>query len=173
MRKNFCVLVLAGLFVIALSGFAVADSQMNNPIDKAFARDFEMAANTAEINYVSESYLNAWQAELDNVAKFVKKTYNFPEDRKRVDDYVSAYKKVAERAFDLEMLSWSDTESPPDIRSFGTGGPGASLSVQARIYKQATMNLILHFSTTHDSSRYKYLYNGKGAQLEKLREQYR
>ncbi len=147
------------------------DIDINNPIEKAFAKDFEMAQATPEINYVNEAYLEAWKAEMANAAAAVKKTLPQKDDGKRVDDYVAAYSALADKAFELEMLNWiSDPEAAIADRSFGTGATGGAMLAQARIYKQATLNLITHYQSSPDMA-YSFIYSGKGADLEKLRAQ--
>ena len=48
----------------------------DNPIDSAFANDFQKAQSTVEINYVSEKYLQAWKKELVNAANVLKGKMN-------------------------------------------------------------------------------------------------
>lgn len=151
----------------------VTDSNdRNNPIEKAFAKDFETAEATSEINYVNEAYLNAWQDELKNVSDKIKKGYTVAADVKRVDAYLAAYENLTKIAFDLEMLNWiSDPAEPVAKRSFGTGGPGAGMLAQAKLYKQATLNLIAHIEAMNPDVKYAFSYKGKGAELEKVRKQ--
>jgi ABC-type proline/glycine betaine transport system substrate-binding protein len=148
-----------------------ASIESNNPIEKVFAKDFKIASATAEINYVAEKYEDAWMAELKNVATQIKKSYKYKEDVKRVDDYVTAYNALAKKAFDIEMLNWSDLSKPQGKRTFGTGGPGAALLAEAKIYKQATLNLIQHYKSMNPGRVYKFAYKGNGAEIEKLRKQ--
>ena len=68
------------------------DLDIHNPIEKAFAKDFEMAQATAEINFVNEAYLDAWKAEMTNIVSVLKKSFTNSEDGKRVDEYAGAYK---------------------------------------------------------------------------------
>jgi hypothetical protein len=67
------------------------------------------------------------------------------------------------------MLNWGDTGQPASVRSFGTGCPGAALAAESRIYKQATLSLISHISTTHDNSPQ---YNNYNAQIQALIKRY-
>ncbi len=192
MKRIFNHLILAVLIAFSAPGFAgevkpadvagqpvteqadVAkrdDIDTNNPIEKAFAKDFAMAQATPEINYVNEAYLEAWKAEMANAATVVKNSLPLKDDGKRVDDYIAACNVLAEKAFDLEMLNWlSDPEASVADRSFGTGATGGAMLAQARIFKQATLNLITHLQANPDTS-YSFTYNGKGADLEKLRAQ--
>lgn len=188
MKKSFTLLVLTGLLAFSASTFAAdvnetasiesstqqtqeVDQDLNNPIEKAFAKDFEMAQATSEINYVSEAYLEAWTAEMANIASVLKKSFANKEDAKRVDDYVAAYNALADKAFELEMLNWiSDPDESVADRSFGTGATGAAMLAQGKIFKQATLNLITHYQASSESA-YTFIYNGKGADLEKLRAQ--
>jgi len=194
MKKIVTLLLLIGLMAFSLPGIAKdvkgkkeistkesdiqqaqesqkIDLTRDNPIDRAFAKDFQTAQVTPEINYVNEEYLNAWKAEMSNVSTVVKKSFANAEDGKRVDEYVADYENLINKAFDLEMLNWiSDPAESIASRSFGTGGPGAAMLAQGRIYKQATLNLIAHYEANPEV-KYKFVYNGKGADLEKLREQ--
>ncbi len=197
MKKNFTLLILIGLLAFSAPGFAgsaqevatseisdtaaqqttgqqnpqVVDLDINNPVEKAFAKDFEMAQATVEINFVNEAYLEAWKAEMANIASVIKKSFTNKEDSKRVDDYVTAYNTLADKAFELEMLNWlSDPEEAGSERSFGTGATGGAMLAQAKIFKQATLNLITHYQSNPDFA-YIFIYNGKGADLEKLRAQ--
>ncbi|MCE1249023.1 MAG: hypothetical protein LWY06_20485 [Firmicutes bacterium] len=173
MKKFFCLLTAAIVMMVFASGMCLAaqDLDKNNPIDKAFAKDFEKASATAEINYVAEKYHDAWEAELKNAAAQAKKEYKFKEDKQRVDDLVAAYKKLGKIAFDLEMLKWGDTDQNPKDRSFGTGGPGAAVIAEADILKDATIKLIEHMTKGDGESTYKFIYKGKGAELDKIRNQ--
>ena len=194
MKKNLTFMILIGLLTFSAPGFAgdvkeVASSEtavqqtqelqetqevnldINNPIEKAFAKDFEMAQATAEINFVNEAYLEAWKAEMTNIVSVLKKSFTNSEDGKRVDEYAAAYNALAEKAFDLEMLNWvSDPEEAGAERSFGTGATGGAMLAQAKIFKQATLNLVTHYQANPDLV-YTFIYNGKGADLEKLRAQ--
>ena len=150
---------------------AEVDLDQDNPIDNAFAKDFEMAQASAEISYVGEAFQEAWKAELANVASAVKKSFTNKEDGKRVDDYLADYESLAKKAFDLEMLNWiSDPAEPIATRSFGTGATGAAVLAEAKIYKQAALNLVEHYQTDPEKT-YSFIYKGKGADLAKLRQQ--
>jgi hypothetical protein len=176
MKKTLIIVTSLIALLIAVSGSMGAFAQdtwvnleKNNPINKAFEKDFEQAGNTAEINYVSEKYSEAWKAEMLHAAGLIKKSYKFKEDRQRVDEYVALCTKLASKAFDLAMLNWGDIDQPPGNRNFGTGATGAGMGAQARIYKQAALNLIVHYEGTAGEKKYKFLYKGKGAELDKVR----
>lgn len=143
----------------------------DNPIDKAFAEDFANAGASAEINFVAEAYLNAWKAELQIVAGKVKKLYTNKDDAERMTVYLTTYEKLADAAFDLEILNWiDDTTKPVSERLVGTGGLGAAMLAQARIYQQATLNLIAHLHTSDPEVQYVFSYHGNGADLDALRK---
>lgn len=195
MKKTLPILLLAGLLACSASGDAKEPKKVSakaasktataqsvpeakdanldtaNPIDRAFAKAFQEAQATPEIQYVNEAYLEAWKAEMANAAAAVKKTFTNREDDKRVDDYLADYNNLIGKAFDLEMLNWiSDPEESIASRSFGTGGTGAAMLAQGRLYKQATLNLITHLQANPEVP-YTFIYSGKGADLKKLREQ--
>lgn len=194
MKKAIIVVLLAGLLACSVSGYAkegrktsvgasskpaistktgeptVVDLNRENPIDRAFAKNFQEAQATPEIQYVNEAYLEAWKAEMTNAAAAVKKSFTHREDDKRVDDYLSGYAALMGKAFDLEMLNWvSDPEESIASRSFGTGGTGAAMLAQGRLYKQATLNLITHVQANPELT-YTFFYTGNGADLKKLSE---
>jgi ABC-type enterochelin transport system substrate-binding protein len=101
-RKSEVVVVGILFLLVCFSNTAMAKNYTNNPIDKAFAQDLSEAMNTVEMNYVAEKYMDAWKAEMDNIAIVLKRRYTFAEDKARVDDYVAAYKNVADAAVYLE-----------------------------------------------------------------------
>lgn len=189
MNKVLLVCV-AGLLVFSAPGFAekgktaprqpaqdqivvpaTKDWHSDNPIDRAFSAAFEKAQATPEINFVNEAYLDAWKAEMTHVAGLVKKSLTHKEDLARVDEYLAAYETLGKKAFDLEMLNWtSDPDAAPADRSFGSGGPGAAMLAQGRLYKQATLNLITHFQADPDKA-YVFAFAGKGPDLDALRKQ--
>lgn len=160
-----------GMLCFLIFGFnipAMAAGSEDNPIDRAFAKDFAEVISTVEMNYVAEKYLEAWQAEMRHAAAVLKGRYNFAEDRARVDTYVTAYEQVADAAVYLEWLNWSDTEQSPAGRSFGTGAVSASLGAKAYIYKQATLNLLKMYQGHSAENPYLYAYAGKGAGLAQI-----
>ena len=174
MKKNFPVIivVIAILFLLAGHSLAFAEGmEKDNPINRVFDKDFKDTSMTMEFNYLAEKYHDAWSAELKNVAAKIKGIYKFKEDRQRVDEYVALYEKLCTKAFDLEMLRWSDLSQPPGKRGFGTGAPGGAVLSEARILKQATLNLIDHYEGISMGKKYVFLYKNRGSQLRKLRKQ--
>lgn len=168
MKKMLSSLVLL-LILVGVMGSCVAKSIEDNPIDSAFANDFQKAQSTVEINYVSEKYLQAWKKELVNAANVLKGKYKFKEDKIIVDEYLAGYEKAAKAAGNAEWLNWADIDSPPNNRLSGTGAASASMSAQAIVYKQATCNLINIIKGVSSEGQYQYLYSGKGAELEKIK----
>ena len=164
--------VLIGLLFIVAAGYAntaLANAQDANPIDEAFAKEFQEAHSTVETNYVAEKYMQAWKAELANIAVVTKGKYQYDEDKDRIDAYVAAYEKVAAAAVYVEWLRWSDTDAPPAGRHFGTGAASGGLLAKAQIYKQATLNLVTSYQRNSAAGSYVYLYSGNGAELAKRR----
>ena len=166
--------IMAGIIgiVLLLGGWtaSVAAAERDNPIDLAFGDRFDTARSTAEQNYVAEKYLTAWEEELANAALKMKTLYRFDEDKGRVDEYTAAYAKAADAAYMLEWLNWADREVQPPKRSFGTGAPSASMLVKARIYRQATLNLIDRYQGqegrwSDNNGQYQFIYSGDGGKL--------
>lgn len=139
----------------------------DNPIDKAFKKDFEIGSFTPELNYLAHSYCDAWEKEWDNIIDKIMDQYQFDEDKKKVQDYKKSYGDFITNASDLEWIDWSDTSvEPGKNRTFGTGAISASVMEEAVLYKRQVLYLI----DKYFSSNYSYLYNGNGAELEKLRK---
>lgn len=176
LRKQVIALLgLLILLVVSLPNTAIAMNSVDNPIDQAFCNDFTQAIATVELNYVSEKYMKAWKNEMENAAAVVKQQYHFDEDKARIDTYTTAYEQVAAAAGSLEWLNWSDKNADPKHRSFGTGAASASLLAKAKIYKQATLNLIAisqGLAGDGGNFKYNYAYSGEGAELAKIREQH-
>ncbi len=158
LKKIAAFIITIGLITgLAQTSYAETKNTDSNPINKAFKVYFEKASTTVEINKVSEDYLNAWEAELNNAAKVLKSKYKFAQDKKLVDDYVKQTKDIAKKSSELEVLKWSDLdEKPGPGRSFGTGAPGAMMAAQASAYKLATLRLIDLYD--EEGKEYKYIY---------------
>ncbi len=168
MRKIISIFLM-GILFSTMVGVCLAKSLDDNPIDNAFANDFKIAQNTVELNYVNEKYLNAWQDELNNAAEILKSKYKFKDDKENIDKYLASYQDAAKAAGKAEWLNWSDYNSPPDDRMFGTGAASASMAAEAKVYKQATCNLIDIIKGLSGEVEYKYLYSGKGAELDAVK----
>ncbi|WP_144390867.1 hypothetical protein [Pelosinus sp. UFO1] len=168
------VIIMLFLLTVCFTSTALAMEGDDNPIDKAFATDINGAVNTVEMNYVAGKYMQAWKAEMDNVAAAIKKEYSYDEDKAGIDNYTTAYEKVADAAGQVEWLNWSNLNENPKYRSFGTGAASASLFAKAQIYKQATFNLLNTYQGRSGSEpekcSYTFTYSGKGAELTRLRE---
>ena len=177
-RKQIFVLVgMLFLLIVSFTNTVMAMDNSDNPIDQAFANDFTQAIATPELNYVSEKYMQAWKAEMDNAATVIKQQYQFDEDKTRIDAYTAAYEQVAVAASSVAWLNWSDTNAAPQHRNIGTGAASASLSAKANIYKQATLNLINMYQgqtgdNPNEKNTYIYVYSGNGAELAKIKKQH-
>ena len=174
-RSVIISITMLFLLVVGFTSTAFAMENNDNPIDEAFLNDRNKAMSTVEINYVMGKYAEAWKAEMNHAATVIKGKYEFDEDKTRIDDYIEAYEKVADAAIRVEWLSWSDTTQSPKGRHFGTGAVSASLSAKANIYKQAAFNLINTYQgqeggNSGNNIKYSYIYSGKGAELEKIKE---
>lgn len=144
-------------------------TETNNPIDKAFDKDFELASATYEMNYSSDLYLEAWKAEWTNITNLIKESYQYEADKKVVDEYKTSFEAFVDKAYDLEALNWTDTtEAPGENRWPGTGQASASLGAQAGLYKHQVLDLIDRYDNQLDGG-YKFIYKGNGADIEGLR----
>lgn len=143
-----------------------ADS--DNPIDKAFAKDFETAQGTSDHRLLSRSYFIAWEAELNNVAEKFKSTLLFDYDKDDIDKYVAACKALAEASGEIEWMNFSDTTMPTPDRIWGTGAIGAADMREALVYRECTLYLIESYSSSYEI--YKFKYSGNGAGLDEMHE---
>ena len=158
--KKSIALTIAVILLISLScsvAFA-KDLSNNNPINKYFDKKFDNAMNTMQINQVSSEYKDAWKAELNHVAGLIKKEYKFKKDKNTVNNYVVLARKLAKNASSLAILNWCDTSQPPGERNRGSGATSAGLGAEARVYKQATINLIQHYKGVSGEKKYKFLF---------------
>lgn len=172
MRRWGKIVLLTGLLVLLLGCSAVgaATPVTGNPIDQAFANDWQIASSTYELNYVSSQYLAAWKDEMEHAAAILKGRYVFDEDKNQVDSYLAAQRHAADVAARLEWINWSDSKAAPDKRPVGTGAGSASIRAKAAVYKQATLQLIDFIKgPAGQADAYQFLYSGQGAELEKVK----
>jgi len=142
---------------------------VNNPIDKAFANDFAIASAAAEMRYLANLYYDAWVDEWHHVLDTLKQSYQYDEDKGIVDQYKTQYDLFVETAGELEFLEWTDTSVEPDEeRGFGTGAISASTLKEADLYRRQVIHLIVRY---FPDGEYSFIYNGKGAEIEKLRSE--
>jgi len=143
----------------------------DNPIDKAFSNDFEIASSTPELNYLANTYQDAWKKEWDNIILELMKQYQFQEDKNTIKEYKRSYEDFIEQASELEWIDWSDTSvKPGKDRTFGTGAVSASLMEEAVLFKKQVLYLIdKHFSEMSDYGEYTYLYKGNGVEFDKAK----
>lgn len=149
----------------------VNDSKGENPIDKAFEKDFEMASATSELNYVSDLYMKAWKNEWDNIITKTSELYEYESDKKAIYDYKKKFEEFVQQAFDVELLNWTDTSiAPGKNRYWGTGAMSSGTMIKADLYKGRVLYLIEKYNARSEN-KYEFLYNKKGAELEKIRNE--
>ncbi|MGE5415623.1 MAG: hypothetical protein ACM3UZ_02440 [Acidobacteriota bacterium] len=149
---------------------AEASIEDDNPIEEAFAHDFDIAYTTGEMNGAADAYADAWKQEMTNAAKLIRANYKYKEDSQIIDRFVYATFDMAEKNRDLERLNWTDNNEPPNDRWYGTGSTSADIMARAEIYKRSALTLIYHYEyLTGDN--YTFNYHGKGAEIEKWRRQ--
>ncbi|HWR40291.1 MAG TPA: hypothetical protein VN611_12400 [Patescibacteria group bacterium] len=169
--ENWIFLTGILLLLCSWSGSAAAAGTDHNPIDAVFSGRITDAMSTPERNYVAEKYLAAWKAELDNVADGLKNLYHFDADKARVDEYTTACTQAADAAYKLEWLNWADRDAQPPQRKFGTGASGAAMLMKAKVYRQATLNLVGIYQGQAGrwqgdaNSEYLFIYSGDGGKL--------
>ena len=131
--KSLLVILVCILSLICLTPIAGAQAtSMDNPIDQHFSKMFNEASSTVEQRMLSSTYLDAWQKELEHVAGANAKAE------------LAAIEPKAIKAGEREFAKWGG----------GTGGPGASVLAQSRVYKARALELI-----SKQGSEYQYSFH--------------
>lgn len=139
-----------------------------NPIDEAFKEDFEIASSTPERNYVSNKYLEAWQDEWDHITNTLMNEFEMAEDQETIMDYRTSFQAYAQKLFEVEWLSYTDTSVPAEeYRLVGTGAISGATLAQADAYKR---EVLLWIDRYYIEGSYIYKYEGYGAELLEIRE---
>lgn len=118
----------------------------DNPIDKYYDSDKRPRAMvTYEVSVEASFYLAAWHRELEKALEWVEKDCGttYEADYKLLSDYRSTVETVAELMSDLQHLHFAQYYAPEE--RWGHGGtfePIADKIVRARIYRQATFDLL-------------------------------
>lgn len=150
------------------------DAASDNPIDRAFSKDFENASSTTEDRYISHAYVDAWESEWNHLIEDLIKHYQFEEDKNTLREYKKRYEAFVEAGSTLEWTDWSDTSvAPGKERTIGTGTIGASLMEEANLYRNQVLYLIDKYysdSDMYEYGEYTYLYSGNGAEFDKALE---
>jgi hypothetical protein len=144
------------------TGFPAASSithtEYDNPIDRAFVKDFDGSLCLADMSNDMEEYKNVWRAEMLHCASLFQKEYKYSVDKKRMNSYLSATEKSARLAYKLGYMTWQGVEDAPSerFRDHNTGSEYNGLRPEAKVYRAAALNLIQLYSHTHT---YRYLYS--------------
>ncbi len=148
----------------------LAADENNNPIDKAFAKNFkDDCISTYHERYIYSEYQQAWKDEFGHAVEWRKKHLKFKEDRELFEQYASVCEKLASLSGTIELNNWCDINVSPKERysSMGTGGLGAESLASAAVYKKMTLNII---ADNDAFPEYKYHYSGKGVDIKKLEQ---
>lgn len=125
---------------------SISISHRDNPIDRYFDSDKRPRAMVTYERSVEESfYLAAWHRELEKALEWVEKDCGttYEADYKLLSDYRGTVETVAELMSDLQHLHLAQYYAPEE--RWGHGGtfePIADEIVRARIYRQATFDLL-------------------------------
>lgn len=139
-----------------------------NPIDEAFKEDFEIASATPERNFLSYKYLEAWQDEWDHITNTLMNEFEMAEDQEVIMDYRRSFQAYAQKLYEVEWLSYTDTSVPAEeYRLVGTGAISGATLAQADAYKR---EVLLWIERYYIEGSYTYKYRGSGARLLELRE---
>lgn len=142
----------------------------DNPIDDAFAKDFEAASATPELQLLAETYKDAWRAELMNVSRQIDGLFTYEDDRDVIEDYVDDVMDLAEEKAQLEEIAYSDYTLSPRERAAGRGtGAGYSADfARAYTYRSAVLDLAKTYGIlTGERGGYTFIYQGTGAGIAK------
>ena len=131
-----------------------------NPIDKAFSGQYDPSLPTAVVNLVAEEYLNAWQAEFENIITACEGVF----DPENVALRRAQYEEKAALAQTEEIKNWSDAQGNP-----GTGASSAGMMAKAGTLKQAVYHLKKQYDS-HAKGLYIYVYSGSGVDLSQYLE---
>ncbi|MBY0010768.1 hypothetical protein [Paenibacillus typhae] len=168
----FAIMILT-LFTAACTGKVDKNDASDNPIDRAFSKDFENASSTTEDRYVSHAYVDAWEAEWNHLIEDLIKHYQFEEDKNILREYKKRYEAFVEQGSELEWINWSDTSEAPSERTSGTGAFGGFMREEANLYRNQVLYLIDKYYSDSDMNEYgeyTYLYSGNGAEFDKALE---
>lgn len=99
---------------------AVTGEEPDNMIDRFF-EDVEGGESTAEMNFIANSWADAWEAEARNVAEWLKLQLPLEEDRALVDSYLVAAEEQAERLNTMAIYPVADLEVPQEERVMYSG----------------------------------------------------
>ena len=91
-----------------------------NPIDRFFD-GVDIGSSTAEMNFIADSWANAWEAECRNVAEWLKKQLPLQEDQDLVDAYVASAEEQVSRMNIMAIYSIADLTVPQTDRAASSG----------------------------------------------------
>ncbi len=91
-----------------------------NPIDRFFD-GVDIGSSTAEMDFVADSWANAWEAECRNVAEWLKKQLPRQEDQDLVDAYISSAEEQVSRMNIMAIYSIADLTVPQTDRAASSG----------------------------------------------------
>ena len=151
-------LELAQIDDIALGDVPV---DTDNPIDQAFAGQYDTSLPTPVLNLVAEEYLNAWQAEFDHIIEACETVF----DPDNVALRRAQYEEAAALAQTEAIQNWSN-----DLGNTGTGASSAGMMAKAGTFKQAVYYLKEQYDS-HAADLYIYVYSGSGVDLSPYLEE--
>lgn len=152
----------------ALRAQLAADGETDNPVDTFFDEGgYWDNSTTVVMNYVSEEYRNAWQAELNHLGDAVIAGLSYDEDKEHVRDYLESVEKTVSEMDDMAPFACSDITVAPEQRAstmgtiYGTllGGNGA------QVYKNAFFQL-LSVSPYSQEGGYEYVFDAAAYKAE-------
>ena len=91
-----------------------------NPIDRFFD-GADIGSSTAEMDFVADSWANAWEAECRNVAEWLKEQLPLQEDQDLIDAYVAAVDEQADRMNIMAIYPIADLTIPQADRAASSG----------------------------------------------------
>ena len=91
-----------------------------NPIDRFFD-GVDIGSSTAEMNFIADSWANAWEAECRNVAEWLKKQLPLQEDQDLVDAYIASAEEQVSRMNIMAIYSIADLTVPQADRAASSG----------------------------------------------------
>lgn len=154
--------------VVALEESYQVRSKDNNPIDLFFEHT-EHGNSTAEMNFIANSWADAWKAEAYNAAEWLKGQLVLQEDIALVDAYMSATEEQLDRLTTMALYPIADLEIPQEDRSMHSGTlRGVMLAESYQQLWRDTVYQLLYVAPEYDGTiengSYTFLFDADAMQ---------
>lgn len=120
----------------------------SNPIDEYFVpRINDKTKCEAEKRVYQDTYRDVWEAEYENIMKYMYSKCVYQVDKKNLATYNKNVEKLIDSTRTVMVTDWSDTYKTPTDKRYpgrigGNGTRSALNQIEAEIYRDAGMRLI-------------------------------